>query len=217
MTRSDAALAYLEEVLAADPLVASEQIVAARNRFLGVAVPDAVDHEAMRAKQGDRDALRETIAALQEEFPTLAADEVLARVARIDTAGHPDLESWLNRIRRCAGAADEFAQARASGKVADTVLDGLAEIAISSDEDATPLRSRRLRKMDGHYCAKSAKVIQARYPLLHDLEPDWFARIRSLKRDRKLSASPAMFGVGFFAIYLLIKLVMFICKQMGWT
>ena len=235
-------LAYLGDQLGADPSTASESIVLRRALFLNAVQADrsadpvadqavdwsidppadqAADQAAetsadLPAIAQEREQVRVALASLQRDFHNLAPESFAKRVAALglDSAAdlHPDLAAWLERMRRFDRVREDFTRARSDPAISARLLDGLAEIAISREEDAVSVRQKVLESMRTLGAKRAAKKVQRLYPDLHALESEWFGRIHSLKRDRKLATRAPMTWTGLFVFWLFVGLVRY-CSE----
>jgi hypothetical protein len=207
MSAAESVRAYLEEVLAMDPLHESKSIVRARNLQFGLTKPAAKASVRGSESSNHRAEVYAALDLLRSEAAKSGADALIAGLDAVEAGGHPDLEDWKQRLIEFATVANEFDSAREDRKISKRLLSALTEIATAPATELVSLRTGKLNGLDSRHTLKGAKQLRKNYASLYALDPEWFERVMSIRRDRKLQMSTTSVGAGFFLIWIVFRLI----------
>lgn len=189
---SERAGRYLTRVLQINPLENPQQVLDLRRRALGltrVAGDRGQPRQAVDPQlEEKRQAMRGQVQRLQSDFWTMPLDRLRANLDALDARLAPELRPTIARLRTVATCRSEFPRL-ATVKNADLALVRAFKLAVVKPAaEAGPMRERFLNTIKDRkrlqHAQRMTRVIRDQYPILFQLEKDWFETILKMKRPR---------------------------------
>lgn len=208
---SESDLEYADLLLQQDPAVESDAIAWLRERRAPTVSEGAGRNPILQAQASmSRENARSALQALHEDRLTEDQTTWSERLEALDLDGDPDLAAWRDRLALFHELRPVWQEAHDDSKVSRRVLQGLAEIATASDDQAARLRTELLKKVGNKNASISAKALRKDFPELVDLDPDWIQRLKTVRRDRDLATQRFRLGGSFFIIWVAIRILRYI-------
>lgn len=158
----------------------------------------------------DREVLEASLARTAEEFYELSDDELQRRLD-LELAAYPDLERYRARLRRVADVLDSVERALEDPSLSTRFSCALRDALIARRSEAVGIKQELLKALSAvgvrKQAIRSVKHLRAEYPEVYALEEPWFDEIRAAKRRVKDSSPVRKAGLGFFGVYVIIKII----------
>ncbi len=206
--------AYVSEVLALDPAVDLERIIALRRRFLEGARGPALSERrratgTVETEESVRERADRILTGIREGFWNADRAQTQARLIALDLEELPDLARYRDRLLLVTELREDADELLEHPEVDESFASALRAILVAPERIAVQLRQRYIQSSTRGSAISTNKralrAVRAEYPELHELEKPWFKKISSAKKDRKDSRA-LRGGLGCIGIYFLIKL-----------
>ncbi len=176
---------YLASVLPLNPIFQADEILAARDRFLGRAV--VVDSAVQRFELADqREELQARVAAIREHFWELEPKELREALESLDIGKFPDLMLAVERLQAAFRVRREFPEIEQHDQCYSGLLDKLREVIVAAPREAGRgkqaffLRVSTNKRIHRH-CTATIKMLRNNFPDVFDLESEWLTQIEQTK------------------------------------
>lgn len=214
---------YLKQVFSLNPVYASAQLLELRRKSFrrelpadrrSVAVQSVPDLE---QKAVMREQISLQLKRIQSEFWTLPHKELSARLDSVKVAAFPEFRTLITRLKIVAACRSEFQKLLASKGNDIHLVSAFQSAVILPPDKATGARERFLRSLTSAERIKrvkaTAKLIQSQYPVLFNLEKDWFTTILKHKRlpsREKVTGESGFLGSNLEGFEWVIAVLLFI-------
>jgi hypothetical protein len=197
---------YLEQVLAFNPGQHSAELLALRRSFLRL--PRLADRLAFRASTEvgpvesrlKREKALAQLRKIQADFWQLSHEALISQLDGMQRFQTPEFRAVTTRLRIVASCRQEFGQLLARKDTDRHLVSAFRSAVTLSPDQATGARERFLYSLDSPERLKRVKatvrLIQTKYPLLYDLEKDWFRTITSYKLKQDPQFVSVLSGLG---------------------
>jgi hypothetical protein len=195
---------YLSAMFALNPVYASADILARRRTALKLQVardrvdktPQVqIDPQNLAAK---REQLSNLIKTLQAEFWTMPQETLVAQLDTVNLRQFPDFRPLLTRLKIAAACRKEIQHLLARKDTDTHMVSAFRAAIILPPDKAAGSRERFLRSIETKEKMKlvtsTVKIIKHEYPILYDLEKDWFNNIQKMKSLPSREATPSFSG-----------------------
>lgn len=211
MTNEARVLRYLERMFAADPAAEAERLVAQRLRFVGALAED-------EAPRISRDAIAARLEDLRRRAEELTPPQWTEEVRGLPLADQPDLSAWARRIQAVVAARCAFVDAANDRGVDPQFLRNLRRIAAAPPSEAVVERESLLAGLAGpslRRARRCARRLRSRHAALAALDTELFARLETLKKDRRLATRTRRIGFSLLIAFVVVRACVRILRQDG--
>jgi hypothetical protein len=176
---------YFRRMLEMNPLYDPSGVLALRRKSLGLTA--AVREEAFSAAATgqQRAAVLEELDRLRREFWTLPLDQLQKSLESINVKRLPDLRPLVNRLRMVAACRGEFPRLASSMTGCLPLVHAFKSAVVLPPAEAGMHKEQFIRSVKDKRQVKqvkqAAQKIKSEFPLLYDLEKDWFETLMKLK------------------------------------
>lgn len=211
---------YLASVLPLNPIFQAEEILAARDRFLGRA--SAAGESDRWQLQEQREALHAQINTIREQFWTLKAQEMREALDKLSVDRFPDLKLAVERLRAAFRVRSEFPKIAQHKQYDEDLFEMLKAVAVAAPRDAGRTKQAFFLRTSSNFklhrrCAAMIKTLCKEFPKVFALEQDWLQQIEQTKpiagktesekeADQRAGRSVGA-GAGWLVACVLISLV----------
>lgn len=175
---------YLASVLPLNPIFQAEEILAARNRFLG-RKESATESETWQLQE-QRETLHAQINTLRERFWTSPPNELREALEGLAVEPFPDLKLASDRLWAALRVRSEFPKLSQHPKCDHELFEKLKEVAVTAPRDAGRTKQAFFLRTSGNLklhrrCCAMIKALRKEYPDLFQLEQEWLQQIEQSK------------------------------------
>ena len=216
---------YVTSMLAINPLWQSRQALELRHRVLRLPdVPggfssDNASQQDHGAKQAALQHGRQSIKDLQDNFYTLAIEDLNHQLDAIDVSELPQLRPVVNRMRVVAANRGVIAQMFQDEKMDRPLLQAFRKSLVASPADAGYLKEQYIQSLTNKKkqaaAKRTAERVAQHYPELHRLEKDWFETLQRPGSGKILTTSGFQLGWRFFLAFIVIRILIQIFQAAG--
>jgi hypothetical protein len=222
-TVDEAALAYLERVLALDPAEDAPAIGALARAWRASGTAQEAAPGSPRIDDGiasaseTREELVRSISAIREGFWDMRPDDARRMLDLVDASGHPDLERAVVRMRGAAALREEIDALEEDRSVTARNVERIRLMLVAPSKEGAALRDEMVRTLGRPAQQRERKAllraIDKHAPGLARQERRWVERLKGARRERKDSRAVAG-GIGCIGAYFigsaLVRLVRFL-------
>ncbi len=189
--------AYLSRVLRLNPLQDPQAVLAERRRALGLkAVNTSLPGSSLTPRSHEkRRQVGDYVTRLQNDFWTMPLDQLRHSINAIDVREMPELRPTMARLRTAASCRGEFPRLTTVPNADLPLIHAFKSVVVRPAGDAGPIRERFLRSIRDRDRLKKVqrmvKFIKQEYPMLFQLEKNWFETILTMNRRSVASATAA--------------------------
>ena len=172
---------YLVRVLSLNPIYEADEILAARDRYLGRSRTDP-RRESWELRE-QREAVQSQLDSAREQFWTANDDELQAALAGLDADEFSDLKLATDRLNAVSQVRAEFVVLPEHKKCDHELLVKLQEVVVAAPREASRLKQAYLLRAvaDASLHGRSRRMIRllrSKYPDVFALEAEWLESIR---------------------------------------
>lgn len=175
---------YLASVLRLNPMFQADEILAARDRFLGRSEPVAAPSGWELQEQ--RDVLQTQIDSLRQRFWSTPPNELLETLESLQADQFPDLQMAAERLQAAFRCRSQFFPIAQHDTCDSELFDVLKQIAVAAPRDAGRtkqeffLRISTNRKLHSS-CRKMIETLRHDFSEVYQLESEWLCQIEQVK------------------------------------
>jgi hypothetical protein len=210
---------YLASVLPLNPIFQAEEILAARNRFLGR--KESPPENAIWQLQQQREELQARINRLREAFWTSKPKELREALEGLQVDQFPELKLACERLAAAFRVRSEFPKIAQHSQFDPELFEKLNEIAVAAPRDAGHtkqaffLRTSTIPKLHRR-CVKMIKALREEFPDVFELEREWLQQIEQTapisgktasEKEADQRAGRAAGGVGWIAVLVAVSFI----------
>lgn len=178
---------YLREQLARDPGDDAGHVIETRRAFVGGTARRPATEDASEA----REAAERALSTVRDAIWTRPEAETIRAIGDVDLDEFPDLARQAERCARAAAVRDDFDRLAAEKNVDAAMIALLRTFVLARPADRPALMEEGDRLL-GHVAhakngARVVRLVRKRYPEIRALAPEWFSRLRTRRKDRKLA------------------------------
>lgn len=176
---------YLASVLPLNPIFQAEEILAARDRFLGRTSSAGASSESWQLHE-QREALQKKIDQLREQFWTTKPKDLREGLEGLSVDPFPDLKLATERLQAAFRVRIEFPKILQNKHCDQELFDKLKEIAVAAPREAGRakqaffLRSSSSTKLHNR-CRTMIKMLRSEFPDVFELEREWLQQVEETK------------------------------------
>lgn len=210
---------YLASVLPLNPIFQAEEILAARNRFLG-RKESPTESETWQLQE-QRETLHAQINTLRERFWTNPPKELREALEGLAVEPFPDLKLASDRLRAALRVRAEFPKLAQHPKCEQELFEKLKEVAVASPRDAGRTKQAFFLRTSANLklyrrCVAMIQVLRKEFPEVFDLEADWLRQIEQTKpiagqtvseKESAERAGSAVKGFSWAAVFIAISIL----------
>ncbi|MFM9963129.1 MAG: hypothetical protein ACKV2Q_18130 [Planctomycetaceae bacterium] len=209
---------YLASVLPLNPIFQAEEILAARDRFLGRSTATAAASDRWQLQE-QRAVLQARIDELRQQFWTAKPKELREALESLSVDQYPDLLLAVERLQAAFRVRADFPKLAQHAHCDEELFEQLKEIAVAAPREAG--RSKHtffLRTWSNlalhNRCRKMITMLRREFPDLYELEREWLQQFEKTKpiagptvsekeADRR-SKSDSGSGAGWLVAFVLL-------------
>ncbi len=211
---SEADFEYVDLMLQRDPALESDAIAWLREQHTQATSRGTGPSSPVQAEAAmDREHAKSELQDLHETRLTPDQSGWTERLEALQLEGNPDLAAWRDRLTRFLELRPVWQEAYDDSKVSRRVLQGLAQIATASDDQAARLRTQLLSQVGNKNASVSAKALRKDFPELVDLDSEWVERLKTVRVDRDLATKRFRLGGSFFLIWVAIRIIRYFFSE----
>lgn len=176
---------YLASVLLLNPIFQADEILAARDRFLGRESQADASQEIWQLQE-QREELQTQIDSLRENFWTTKPKELRETLERLKVQQFPDLALAAERLRAAFRVRSEFPTLLQHKHCDQELFEKLKEIAVAAPREAGRTKQAFFLRTSANLklhrrCRAMIKTLRKEFPELFQLEREWLQQIESTK------------------------------------
>lgn len=176
---------YLASVLLLNPIFQADEILAARDRFLGRESQGDASQEIWQLQE-QREELQTQIDLVRENFWTMKPKELRAALEDLKVDQFPDLSLAAERLQAAFRVRSEFPTLSQHKHCDQELFEKLKEIAVAAPREAGRTKQAFFLRTSANLklhrrCRAMIKTLRKEFPELFQLEREWLQQIESTK------------------------------------
>jgi hypothetical protein len=176
---------YLASVLLLNPIFQADEILAARDRFLGRESQADASPEIWQLQE-QREELQTQIDLVRENFWTMKPKELREALEALKVDQFPDLSLATERLRAAFRVRSEFPKLSQHKHSDQELFEKLKEIAVAAPREAGRTKQAFFLRTSANLklhrrCRAMIKTMRKEFPELFQLEREWLQQIESTK------------------------------------
>ena len=176
---------YLASVLLLNPIFQADEILAARDRFLGCE-SSVNDAQEVWQLQEQREALQSQIDSLRENFWKTRPKELREALEGLKVDQFPELTLAVERLQAAFRVRAEFPKLSQHDGCDQELFEKLKEIAVAAPRDAGRTKQAFFLRTSSNLklhrrCCVMIKTLRREFPELFQLELEWLQQIERTK------------------------------------